>query len=249
MSWWNPFSWGDSTPNPNQGENTTPQAGAAGSYTSNPDSLGYGGQAEIMGNGNVNTTDINLPNYLKNQSMLQQTLAGGSPYATNGYNNTAANQQISTLGNMAAGVGPSVAQQQYNQTMGQGAAALAGAAHGGSSPAAFRSAATQMGQLTEGSAAGAAQARTQEQMSANQALTGALSSQGQMNNQVNQFNAGAYGGYLGQYLGLSQEQLQALMSDQSAKLGYQNAANQQAAAQDSAFAGVLGAGASLAKGI
>lgn len=212
--------------------NTGATPGGSGSYTGGADQYGYGGQGEILGGGAVNFGQINLPNYLQNQQMLQGLMAGQSPFASGDWNSV-----ISQLQGRANGTN-SLAAQEYGQQQAQGAANLAGMAHGGATPASFRAAAQQQGQMTEGLAAGQAQAQTQEQNTAQQALTSALGTR-------DQINSSAYQNLMGSYLGLSQQQLSALQGDQSYNLGKSGQTVQQQGNQMNALGALLGAGAKL----
>lgn len=94
-------------------------------------------------------------------------------------------------------------------------AALGSLARGSASPAAAREAMIQQGRTGQGMAAGVATARTQEQLGAQSALAGALSSRDQL-------NQNAYLDILGKQLGLSEQQLKAIIANQQFKVGMQN---------------------------
>lgn len=142
-----------------------------------------------------------LPNYDQNNQQLDSLLKGQSPYASQDWGTL-----IQQLQGRANGTAPSVAGMQYQQAQQNTASNLAGMAHGGNSPAAFRQAAIQQGQVGQGMAAGVAQARTNEMMQSQNALTGALG-------QRDQLNQHAYLEILAQKMGLSKDQMAALMAN------------------------------------
>jgi len=161
-----------------------------------------------------------LPYFEQDRSRLGGLLQGQSPFASSQWGGL-----ISQLQQRASGSGPSVAQMQYQQAMGQQAAQMAGAAHGGGGPGAFRQAAIMAGQQGQGLAQGSALARTQEMQAAQGSLQGALGTR-------DSINSSAYQNILAQQLALSSQSV-------NAHLGLQNAANQASAAQYQA----LGSGA------
>lgn len=161
-----------------------------------------------------------LPYFEQDRSRLGGLLHGQSPFASSQWGGL-----ISQLQQRASGSGPSVAQMQYQQAMGQQAAQMAGAAHGGGGPGAFRQAAIMAGQQGQGLAQGSALARTQEMQAAQGSLQGALGTR-------DSINSSAYQNILAQQLALSSQSV-------NAHLGLQNAANQASAAQYQA----LGSGA------
>lgn len=128
------------------------------------------------------------------QNMAQQ----GQQYAYMGQNPYASQQNalLDQLMAQAQGKGPSLAQQQY-RAANQDAMANQVALSRGRGAGAVSSSAQQMGQLGQGLAAGAAQARTQEQMAAQQNLQQSLSAAGQMDYQRALANQSMYQQALG----------------------------------------------------
>lgn len=218
---------------PNQGSGQLGSAGNPSNYNSGPNQAGFGGPGEIAGGGMVPLTGINLPYFQQDRNRLQGLLTGQSPFASQDWNGL-----VSQLTARANGTGPSLAEQEYRNASGDQAAAFAGAAHGGASPASFRQAAIQQGQIGQGLASGVTQARTNEQTQAQGALAQALGARDQL-------NQGAYLNILGQQLGLSAEQLKALQGDQSYGLGEQGIQEQMNAAKWNAIAGLLGSAGSI----
>lgn len=96
------------------------------------------------------------------------------------------------------------------------ASALGAMSRGSASPAAAREAMMQQSRIGQGMAAGAATARTQEQMGAQNALAQALGSRDQL-------NQNSYLDILGKQLGLSEAQLRGIIANQQYKVGMQNA--------------------------
>ena len=152
-----------------------------------------------------------LPYFEQDRARLGGMLQGQSPFASKDWGGL-----ISQLQARASGQGPSVAQMQYQQAMGNANNQLSGMAHGGGSPAAFRQAAIEQGRTGQGLAQGSALARTQEMQAAQGSLQGALGTR-------DTINSTAYQNILQQQLGLSSQSV-------NAHLGLQNANNQAAAA-------------------
>jgi hypothetical protein len=139
---------------------------------------------------------------------------------------------IAQLQGQAAGTGPSLAAQQYQNATNDNIAAQAAMARSGNTGAGVnaRQAAIGAGRAQQGLAAGVAEARTREQMAASQALQGALQGAGgasfqrdalraQLEGQANAGNQGAYLDMLAKQLGLSVEQIRALAQAGQLDLG------------------------------
>lgn len=185
-----------------------------------------------------------MPGYDQYLQQLDKLMRGGSPWAQaaqvgqGAYSGDMRNY-ITGLQNMAAGRGPSLAENQYKAAADQGmrqSAAIAASGRGNVGQA-MRQSQKATGQITQGLAQGSATARLQEQMAAQQQLGGALGMadnaefqrQGlnaQLSQQSNLANQQAWLGMLQQKFGLSEAQAQNL-------LGYYQALS----AQMGAFAG------------
>lgn len=151
---------------------------------------------------------------------------GADPYSRNW------NGLLTQLQRQADGTGPSLAAQQYQNATNDNIAAQAALARSGNTGAgaAARQAALGAGQAQQGLAAGVAEARTREQMAAQQQLQGAITGAGgaafqrdalnaQLTSQANQANQAAYLDMLSKQLGISVEQIRALASQGQLDLG------------------------------
>lgn len=174
---------------------------------------------------------------------------------------------IAQLQAQARGEGPSLAEQQYRAAQQDTVSALTSQGRASGSAGAGRMAAQRIGQAGQGLAQGVAQARTAEQMGAYGMLTGALTggsnsafqreglnaqlgqSANNLNAQLqagaNQSNQQAWLTMLGQQLGLSEAQLQALIAQLNAQAGV----DQVNAGQPSAFDQLLGAATGIGVGL
>lgn len=201
----------------------------------------------LEGRGPVSPQDAGftpgMPGYDQYLQQLDKLMRGGSPWTQaaqvgqGAYSGDMRNY-ITGLQNMAAGRGPSLAENQYKAAADQGmrqSAAIAASGRGNVGQA-MRQSQKATGQITQGLAQGSATARLQEQMAAQQQLGGALGMadnaefqrQGlnaQMSQQSNMANQQAWLGMLQQKFGLSEAQAQNM-------LGYYQAL----AAQQGAFA-------------
>lgn len=207
-----------------------------GGYTEGPDAQGYGGPGQIAGGGKVKLNALNLPYFQQDRDRLMGLLGGRSPFAGDEWG-----ALIGQLQQRASGQGPSLAEMDYRRAAQDTVAALGSLSRGSATPGAARAAMIQQGRIGQGMAAGLAQARTAEQMAAQQALTGALGARDQL-------NQNAYLNVLAQQLGLSMGQLNALQGNQQYALGMANIDQQRQAAKWNAIAGMLGMGATLAGG-
>lgn len=167
---------------------------------------------------------IQLPYAQQDRNYLAENLMQGSPYAQAAQVGASpyAGDQSALLGqlrSMAAGGGPSIAAQAYQNASQDSLAQQAAMAHGGNAMVA-RQAMLNQGRIQQGLANGLAQARTQEQLGAINQYGGAIGQAEQqdlarsgMNAQLQQqaglANQNAYLDQLGKMLGLSQSQLQA----------------------------------------
>lgn len=184
-----------------------------------------------------------MPGYQEYLKQMDQYLRGGNPYGQAAqvgggtYDQNYANY-VKGLEDMAAGRGPSLAEKQYKAASAQQMQNVAaqGASGRGNPNIAARHVAEGQAQIGQGLAAGVAQARTNEQMQAQQQLGGALAGasqneyqrqalNAQLQQQSNLANQQAWLQMLQQKMGLSSEQAQNL-------LGYYQAL----AAQQGAFA-------------
>lgn len=173
------------------------------------------------------TPDPALPYFQEDRDRLGGMLGGHDPYASGEWDGL-----IGQLTAQANGTGPSLAEQAYRRQTMDTAGRLAGMAHSGS-PAAARTAMIQQGRLGQGMAAGVAEARTREQLGAQSAL-------GQALGQRDQLNQNAYLDILGKQLGLSKDQLAALLANQQSRDARYAADKQASAAKWSALGGALG---------
>jgi hypothetical protein len=176
---------------------------------------------------------VHLPYFQQDRDRLQQLEQGQSPFASQDWGGL-----ISELSQRAQGNGPSLAQQNYQMASGDTINALSSMARGSASPDAARQAMIQQGRVGQGQAAGLALAGTQERAAAQQGLTEALGTR-------DKINTTAYTSLLQQQLGLSDEELKALMGNagfytQNRGIDQQNdAAKYQAAASAAAIAAKL----------
>lgn len=196
----------------------------------------FGGPGQIFGGGQVPMGGINLPFFLQDRERLGGMLNGQSPFAGSEWGGL-----ISQLQNTAAGRGPSVAGDAYRQASMDNSAALASMGQASNSPAAARQAMLQQQRVGQGLAGGYAQARNQEMLGAQNALSGALGARDQL-------NQGAYLNILAQQLGLNQQQLQAAMANQQFALGSMKNENDLTAAKWGAISGILGGVGSMVGG-
>ena len=102
-------------------------------------------------------------------------------------------QLIGQLQQQAAGLGPSLADQQFNRSLDRGVNSQVAASQAGTGNAALqgRAAANAIGNMTQDLAGQAAQARIQEQLAARNQLAGVLGQGRGQELQGSQFNAGA----------------------------------------------------------
>lgn len=178
------------------------------------------------------TNQINANQYNGQGANIQGQLAGRSPFASGDWGDV-----INQLKQRANGQN-SLAAQEYQQASQNTAGQLAGMAHGGANPAAFRAAAEQQGQIGQGMAQGTAMAQTQEQMAAQQQLQGALGTRDQL-------NQGAYQGLMNNQGQLNQQQLQAELANQQGYYNQQGLNNDKMKNFFSAESGVLGGAAKM----
>lgn len=169
-----------------------------------------------------------LPNYQQHNEQLQTLLNGQNPFASGGWDTL-----IGQLQQRANGApGTSMAEQQYRQAQGDSSAQLSGMAHGGNSPAAFRQAAIEQGRIGQGLSQGLATQGLAERNSAQQQLQGAMGTRDQL-------NQNAYLNILAQQLGLSKDQMAALIAN-----GQQQTNG--LASQNQGMAGMMGGIAAMA---
>lgn len=193
----------------------------------------------LLGNGigllKGSSTNMNptLPHFDEDRGRLGGMLDGQSAFAGQEWGGL-----IKQLQDRAAGVGPSLAEQQYRAASQNTTSALGSMSRGSASPGAARQALIQQGRVGQGMAAGVATARTEEQMGATQALTQALGTRDQL-------NQGAYLDILAQQLGLSRAQLEALTGNADRRERQNTASKQASAAKWGAVAGGLGGLAAL----
>lgn len=192
-------------------QGTDPKYQAWLQATGSEDNYGKRQAYQASLNATPDAAPAGLPYFEEDRSRLGGMLQGQSPFASKDWGGL-----ISQLQARASGQGPSVAQMQYQQAMGNANNQLSGMAHGGGSPAAFRQAAIEQGRTGQGLAQGSALARTQEMQAAQGSLQGALGTR-------DTINSSAYQNILQQQLGLSSQNV-------NAHLGLQNANNQAAAA-------------------
>lgn len=145
---------------------------------------------------------VNLPYFEEDRNRLGGMLGGQSPFAGGEWGGL-----IAQLQDRAAGRGPSIAGDAFNQASQSTQAAIASMSRGSGSAAAGRQGLIQQGRVGQGMAQGYASARNQEMMGAQSALTQALS-------QRDQLNQNAYLDILARQLGLSKDQLVALQGNQ-----------------------------------
>lgn len=171
---------------------------------------------------------VALPYFEEDRARLQGLLGGRSPYLgaapqlgadpySAGYQ-----QLVRQLQDQAAGRGPSLAEQSVRAQGAQAAGQIASSAAGGRSAQGSRFAAQQIAGLNQGLAQQVGEARLREQLAAQGALQGALGAgsaaafnrealNAQLAQRGAEANQRAYLEVLGAQLGLSQQQLQALI--------------------------------------
>jgi hypothetical protein len=141
-----------------------------------------------------------------------------------------ANALVSQLQMQADGRGPSLAGQQYKNAHQEGVAGMKALAAGGRGAQGARYAAGNIGRQNAGLASGLAEATTREQMAARSQLGQAIGQadnmdyqrqamNAQLTQQASQANQQAYYSALAHQLGLSQQQLNALIAQNNARLG------------------------------
>lgn len=189
---------------------------------------GLGGLVQNIKN-RPNPNDVHLPYFEEDRRFIGDQLAGRSPFASGGWD-----PAINRLEGMASGTAPSLAEMQYRSASMDTTSALSSMARGSASPAAARQAMIQQGRVGQGMAAGVAQARTNEQMQANNALIQALGSRDQL-------NQNAYLDMLAAKLGLSRAELEALSGNKDREAQKKIADKQASAAKWGAIAGGAGA--------
>lgn len=170
-----------------------------------------------MGAG-TNLGNANLPYFQQDRDRLQGLLNGRNPFASGDWDSV-----IASLKDRAMGNGMSQAGMAFQKASQEGVNNLASLSQGSANPEMARTALIQQGRMGQGLAAGYAQAQMAEQAQnsglLNQALTGR-----------DQLNQNAYLQILQQQLGLSQQQLRALLGDQQfANEATKNANDAQAA--------------------
>lgn len=203
--------------------------GAPGPQTGNGYSgLGPGSLWDSIGRqkGQANPA---LPYFEQDRQRLGGLLTGQSPFASSNWGGL-----ITTLEDRAAGRGPSAAGDAYRAAAQDTTNALSSMSRGSGSAAAGRQAMIQQGRVGQGMAAGYATARNQEMLGAQSALGQALA-------QRDSLNQNAYLDVLGKQLGLSSEQLRALLSNADRDAQKKIADKQASAAKWNAIGGGLGA--------
>lgn len=187
---------------------------ADGSYTNVGSGLGVSGASN--GNNGAGNGGL-IPNYGKNNALMSGLLDGKTPFASGDWDGL-----IKQLTDRANGTGESLAKQNYNMASQNTTNSIASMARGSGSPGSSQEAMIQMGRVGQGQAAGLATAGTQEQQSAQEGLSKALSSR-------DMINSGAYQNILGQMLGLNNNEI-------NARLGKQTTDNQSSAMNYQAIA-------------
>jgi hypothetical protein len=148
--------------------------------------------------------------------MIAGQMAQGNPYQKQSSYTGDWRNLISQLQHGVNGVN-SVANQQYQQAVQQGQAAMGSMARGSARPGMAQMAMGRQADATQGLAAGSALARSQEQAQQQSMLGSAIQGAGQMEAQVNQANQQAWMTLLGQRLGLNAQQFQALLAREQLK--------------------------------
>ncbi len=143
-----------------------------------------------------------LPYFEEDRARLGSMLDGRNPYAGAEWGSL-----IGQLQNRAMGNGPSITMDAYRQASQDNVNALGAMSRGAGTAAAARQAMIQQNRVGQGMASGLVSARNQEMIGAQGALTQALG-------QRDQLNQNAYLKILGAQLGLSEQQLQALLGNQ-----------------------------------
>lgn len=157
--------------------------------------------------------DAHLPYFEEDRNRLGQQLDGRSQFV--GEDPYAGDYRalIDQLRAQSEGRGPSLAEQQYRRASGDNMAQQAALARGGRSLGAGRQAAQNMGSISQGLASGVAEARTREQLGAQQALNSVIGGASQSTFARDQLNSQAYMQTLAAQLGLSVSELNALMGN------------------------------------
>jgi len=143
----------------------------------------------------------------QDRQMLQNQMAGGSPYMQGNPYQGDFGSLIKQLQDQAAGRGPSVAQNAYNAASQNNMAQQMAMSVGGASAGAGRQAAQNMGNIGQGMAQGLASARTGEETAAQQGLGGVLNAASNQNFQYGHANQQAWLDMLAQQLGLTKTQM------------------------------------------
>ncbi len=149
------------------------------------------------------------------KAYTQGFLNQGSPYVGASPYQGGFNSLINQLTQQANGQGPSLAGNAYNQASNQAMAQQSALSQGGASAGAGRQAAMNMANIGQGQAAGYANARGQEQVASQSALSQALAAGNNADFQRQQQNSNAWQDILAQQLGITKAQLQAMMGQQS----------------------------------
>ena len=200
--------------------------GAPGAGGSPGSGLG-GGLGRYFGSPKKGTA-VNLPYFEEDRNRLGGMMDGQSPYASGNWGSL-----ISQLEDRAAGRGPSIAGDAYREGAMNTQNAIASQARGSGSAAAGRQGLIQQGRISQGMAQGYASARNQEMVGAQGALTQALGSRDQL-------NQNAYLDLLAKQLGLSKDQLMALQGNQTDATQRRMQDKQLTAAKWSAVSGAFG---------
>lgn len=179
-------------------------------------------------------TSADLPYFEEDRARLGEMMGGQSPFAGSEWGSL-----IQQLQARASGQGPSLAGDAYRQASMDSQAALGSMGRNSGTAAGARQALMQQSRTGQGFAQGYANARNQEMVGAQGALTQALGARDQL-------NSGAFQNLLALQLGLSQHQMQGQLGSQANQLAYQQMLQQQAAAKWQAIAGLLAAGGKLA---